>query len=115
MTTQTSSMGIMVCLITTLYEIKRVSESEPSLRRQLLISRFSTVLMTAGIAMAPFLLCAIGLWAGLVIGYTREYYTSNAYSPVKEVADFCRIGAAINDWLWDTNLSSFPYLPLPFM
>ncbi|KAK9986218.1 hypothetical protein SO802_031169 [Lithocarpus litseifolius] len=38
-----------------------------------------------------------------------------AYSPVKEVVDFCRIGAAINDWLWDTNLSSFPYLPLPFM
>ena len=24
---------------------------------------------------------------------------------VKEVANFCRISAAINDWLWDTNLS----------
>ncbi|XP_023903291.1 pyrophosphate-energized vacuolar membrane proton pump 1-like [Quercus suber] len=111
MATQTSLMGIMVYLITKLNEIKRGSESEPSLRGQLI----STVLMTAGIAMAPFLLCAIGLWAGLVIGYTTEYYTSNAYSPVKEVADFCRIGAAINDWLWDTNLSLFPYLPLPFI
>lgn len=47
-----SSMGILVCLITTLFatdifEIKNVSEIEPSLKRQLLIS---TVLMTVGIA-----------------------------------------------------------------
>lgn len=51
-----SSMGIMVCLITTLvatdvFEIKTVSEIEPSLKRQLLIS---TVLMTAGIAAVSF-------------------------------------------------------------
>lgn len=50
MTTQTSSMGIMVCLITTLNEIKCVSESETSLRGQLI----STVLMTAGITMVSF-------------------------------------------------------------
>lgn len=52
-----SAMGILVCLITTIFatdffEIKNVSEIEPSLKRQLLIS---TVLMTAGIAMASFL------------------------------------------------------------
>lgn len=51
-----SSMGIMVCLITTLvatdmFEIKSVSEIEPSLKRQLLIS---TILMTAGIAAVSF-------------------------------------------------------------
>ena len=51
-----SSMGIVVCLITTLFatdlfEIKRVSEIEPTLKRQLVIS---TVLMTAGIAMVTF-------------------------------------------------------------
>ncbi|KAI6692356.1 hypothetical protein NL676_020066 [Syzygium grande] len=117
-----SSVGIVVCLITTLFatdlsEIKLVSEIEPSLKRQLLIS---TVLMTAGIAMVSFValpseftlynfgtdkvvknwhlfFCvAIGLWAGLVIGYTTEYYTSNAYSPVQDVADSCRTGAATN-------------------
>lgn len=131
-----SSMGIVVCLATTLFatdffEIKNVSNIEPSLKRQLLIS---TVLMTAGIAVVSFfalpseftlfnfgstktvknwyasffftpspafwysfllyfksvdlILCncrhlffcvSIGLWAGLVIGYTTEYYTSNAY------------------------------------
>jgi Na+/H+-translocating membrane pyrophosphatase len=26
-----------------------------------------------------FLCVAIGLWAGLIIGYVTEYYTSNAY------------------------------------
>lgn len=51
-----SSMGIVICLITTLFatdftEIHHVSEIEPSLKRQLLIS---TVLMTAGIAVVSF-------------------------------------------------------------
>jgi inorganic pyrophosphatase len=46
-----SSMGIIVCLITTLfatdlYEIKEVKQIEPTLKRQLIIS---TVLMTLGI------------------------------------------------------------------
>ncbi|KAK1374038.1 H(+)-exporting diphosphatase [Heracleum sosnowskyi] len=117
-----SAMGIVVCLITTLFatdffEVKSVSEIEPSLKRQLLIS---TVLMTAGIAIVTFValptkftifdfgdqkivknwhifFCvSIGLWAGLAIGYTTEYYTSNAYSPVRDVADSCRTGAATN-------------------
>ncbi|MBA0668087.1 hypothetical protein Goklo_001052, partial [Gossypium klotzschianum] len=51
-----SSMGIVLCLITTLFatdmfEIKNVREIEPSLKRQLLIS---TILMTAGIAIVSF-------------------------------------------------------------
>lgn len=51
-----SSMGIVVCLVTTLFatdlfEIKNVSEIEPSLKRQLLIS---TILMTVGIAVVTF-------------------------------------------------------------
>lgn len=52
-----SSMGIVICLITTLFatdliEIKKVSEIEPSLKRQLLIS---TVLMTVGVALVSFI------------------------------------------------------------
>lgn len=51
-----SSMGIVICLITTLFatdffEIKAVKEIEPSLKRQLIIS---TVLMTIGIAIVSF-------------------------------------------------------------
>ncbi|ESQ38801.1 hypothetical protein EUTSA_v10029022mg [Eutrema salsugineum] len=43
-----------------------------------------------------FLCVAVGLWAGLIIGFVTEYYTSNAYSPVQDVADLCRTGAATN-------------------
>jgi len=117
-----SSVGIIACLITTLFatdffEIKAVSEIEPALKKQLIIS---TVVMTIGIALISwlglpytftiynfgaqktvqswqlFLCVAVGLWAGLVIGFITEYYTSNAYSPVQVVADSCRTGAATN-------------------
>merc|ERR1712193_233799 len=37
-----------------------------------------------------------GLWAGLVIGFITEYYTSNQYQPVQEVAESCQTGAATN-------------------
>ncbi|XP_050374962.1 pyrophosphate-energized vacuolar membrane proton pump-like [Argentina anserina] len=117
-----SSIGIIVCLITTLFatdffEIKAVKEIEPALKRQLIIS---TVLMTVGVAIVTwisvpssftifnfgtqkvvknwqlFLCVCVGLWAGLIIGFVTEYYTSNAYSPVQDVADSCRTGAATN-------------------
>ena len=43
------------------------------------------------------IVCLInGLWAGLVIGFVTEYYTRNAYSPIRGVIDSCRIGAATN-------------------
>jgi len=37
-----------------------------------------------------------GLWCGLAIGYVTEFYTSYAHSPVREVAEACRTGAATN-------------------
>jgi len=52
-----SSMGIIVCLITTLFatdffEIKDVKEIEPALKKQLIIS---TALMTVGIAFVSWI------------------------------------------------------------
>ncbi|CAN6459500.1 unnamed protein product [Victoria cruziana] len=117
-----SSGGIIVCLITTLFatdffEIKAVKQIEPALKKQLIIS---TVLMTAGVAiicwlaLPPtftifnfgdqktvknwqlFFCVAVGLWAGLIIGFVTEFFTSNAYGPVQDVADACRTGAATN-------------------
>ncbi|CAG9334815.1 unnamed protein product [Blepharisma stoltei] len=41
-----------------------------------------------------FICLAFGLWSGLIIGYVTEYFTSYAYTPVKEVAESCRTGAA---------------------
>lgn len=51
-----SSMGILVCLITTLFatdffEIKAVKEIEPALKKQLIIS---TALMTVGVAIVTW-------------------------------------------------------------
>ena len=39
---------------------------------------------------------ASGLWSGLIIGYITEYFTSNKYDPVKNLAESCRMGAAPN-------------------
>lgn len=52
-----SSVGILVCLLTTLFatdffEIKAVKEIEPALKKQLIIS---TALMTIGIAIATWI------------------------------------------------------------
>ncbi|MCD7449986.1 Pyrophosphate-energized vacuolar membrane proton pump 1 [Datura stramonium] len=104
-----SSMGILVCLITTLFatdffEIKAVKEIEPALKNQ---PRHPTALMTVGIAICdldlPFrlplpssilahkrqlLLCvATGLWADLSLICHR---------PCPRCSRFCRTGAKTN-------------------
>ncbi|TVU17487.1 hypothetical protein EJB05_33525, partial [Eragrostis curvula] len=119
-----SAVGILVCVVTTLVatDVAVVGEDDaaavgPALKRQILIS---TVLMTGGVAGVTFLalpkeftlfdfghvkvvknwhmfICVdAGLWAVLVIGYITEYFTSNAYGPVRSVARSCRTGAATN-------------------
>jgi inorganic pyrophosphatase len=37
-----------------------------------------------------------GLWAGCLIGFITEFYTSHSYTPVREVAQSCETGAATN-------------------
>jgi len=115
-----SASGILVCMLTSLVAtkvivVKELSQIEPSLKRQLLVS---TILMTPVL----FLLCEIflpeeivsiggtehvaswqvfvsgacGLWTGLAIGYITEYYTSYSYKPVQQVSNSCETGAATN-------------------
>ena len=38
----------------------------------------------------------IGLWGGLAIGISTEYFTSNHYGPVRQLAQSCETGAATN-------------------
>merc|ERR1719345_280845 len=38
----------------------------------------------------------MGLWSGMIIGASTEYYTSNHYSPVKDLAQSCEFGPAPN-------------------
>jgi len=55
--------------------------------------------MIGAIACTPlkaFACVASGLWSGLIIGFVTEYYTSSSYSPVQELTEACRLGAATN-------------------
>jgi inorganic pyrophosphatase len=118
-----SAVGILVCVLTSfvatnLRPAREKDQIETVLKHQLLIS---TVLATGAVAAVSllalpssftmyfmnggaykvtnwgcFIAVAMGLWSGLGIGYTTEYFTSNAYKPVQEVAEACTTGAATN-------------------
>jgi H(+)-translocating pyrophosphatase len=112
--------GIIVCFITSLVALTVMKPTsadkvENTLKWQLIIS---TVLMTPVLYLCAYVClpakyyfvyaqihctyldafyCAIcGLWSGLIIGIFTEYFTSNAYAPVQEVAHSCQTGAATN-------------------
>lgn len=113
-----TAAGIIVCMGTALIAatnsgVKRSEDIEPCLKRQLLVSTIGATLVM--IAVTDFslpevftigalattkwraLICVLtGLWSGLLIGYTTEYYTSNTYRPVQEIAESCETGAATN-------------------
>ncbi|KAF8022224.1 hypothetical protein BT93_G2382 [Corymbia citriodora subsp. variegata] len=96
-----SSMGILVCLITTL-----VGEIKPLKKQQLIIS---AILMTVGIATVSsialplsfkidnfgsekvvknrqLVLCVVvGLWAGPIIGFFPEFHTNDCISYIREL------------------------------
>ncbi len=43
------------------------------------------------------MICGLtGLWTGMGIGYCTDVFTSTEYSPVQNLAKFCKSGAAIN-------------------
>ena len=112
--------GILVSFVTTFFATSFTTVTmetvESTLKWQLIIS---TVLETAvvvplalyvlpaefyfdgavGINCTPYKAAACvlcGLWSGLIIGYMTEIFTSNQYSPVQELAESCRMGAAPN-------------------
>jgi len=113
-----SSSGIFMGLLTLLcvaqfYPVKEMPDVEKALKGVLVIS---TVLMTPtviGLSYAclpdefemenvakpvQWYYCAgsiiLGLWSGLIIGFVTEYYTSNTYSPVREIAQTQKVSAA---------------------
>jgi Na+/H+-translocating membrane pyrophosphatase len=118
-----TASGILVCIITTFFAtnvmiVNAKNKVESTLKGQIIIS---TVLLTPVLVLlCLFLLpeemsyliddsektktkpwcvmvCALaGLWAGLIIGYITDYYTSNAHGPVLKLSRSCKSGAAIN-------------------
>jgi H(+)-translocating pyrophosphatase len=118
-----TATGILVCMGTTLIATdfkpaRVISEIESTLKYQLIISTsvMTPVAYIVSVTALPaefaglftddpthlvknwhiFFCVAAGLWGGLAIGLVTEYFTSNRYSPVQDVADSCRTGAATN-------------------
>lgn len=110
-----SAVGIPVSLITTFFaRVKPNATSvEPVLKMQLIISTvlmaIAMIVITKVFMVESFVLgekivtnngvlasLLSGLISGLLIGLVTEFYTSHAYSPVREVADACKTGAATN-------------------
>ncbi len=109
-----SAIGIPISLLTVLMvRVKTESQVGPALKRMLIISSilmaivmyFVTVQLVpdtfsiAGsdyTALGVYLCFLTGLIAGLVVGLMTEYYTSDAYGPVREVAESCKTGTATN-------------------
>ncbi|CCW69815.1 unnamed protein product [Phytomonas sp. Hart1] len=113
-----TAAGILVCMAVAGLRasgagVRRIDDIEPALKAQLLQATIAAsvvmVYITAIALPARFsvggletgrwgaLVCVLGgLWTGLLIGYITEYFTSNAYRPVQEVAESCETGAATN-------------------
>jgi len=109
-------------LATNIRPARNVEQIEPTLKAQMIVSCFLMAAMTLLLSQTClpsdihglkvkyndhgelitvknyeiFLCVACGLFTGLMIGLTTEYYTSNTYEPVKEVASSCKTGAACN-------------------
>jgi inorganic pyrophosphatase len=113
-----SSTGIVVGVLTMLiigmfYKVKELADIEKCLKAALVVS---TVLQTpvtiylaynclpssfdldeTSMGVTPFacIVCVmLGLWSGLLIGFTTEYYTSHSYTPVREIANTQKVSAA---------------------
>lgn len=116
-----TASGIIVSFVTTWFatHVQRVTHEnvETVVKWQLIIS---TILMSGAIIPLIYVLppsftfvsaegdtiyctpwlaytCVMfGLWSGFIIGIITEIFTSNAYSPVQELAEACHMGAAPN-------------------
>jgi len=114
-----SSTGILVGIATLLvvdnfYPVKEIEDIEKALKGVLVISTaletpvilaLSWLCFPSGnfqladdVSSVNWLSCAIpcllGAWAGLVIGFVTEYYTSHSYRPVREISETQRVSAA---------------------
>lgn len=114
-----SAVGIFACFLTSFYgvylsTVKEKNQIESHLRDQLILS---TLLILIGLFFISkyqlpeewvvtgkqmgkwwhaYFCAGFGLVSGLLIGFSTEYYTSKETAPVREMADVCESGAAIN-------------------
>jgi H(+)-translocating pyrophosphatase len=118
-----TAAGIIASLITWMFatnqeaccKIQRFSDVEKVIKYQLIIStgilipflfivsffclpdKITFAAMDHSVSNIEIFVCAFcGLISGFCIGIITEYYTSNEYYPVQELADSCKKGAAPN-------------------
>jgi H(+)-translocating pyrophosphatase len=116
-----TATGILVSIVTALFaqgwccKIKKFTDVEGMIKWQLVISTIlmiPTVILTAHFCLpATFefesfattvtntgiAVCIIsGLVSGFIIGISTEYFTSNTHSPVIQVSEACKTGAAVS-------------------
>ncbi|GMH40159.1 hypothetical protein BSKO_08063 [Bryopsis sp. KO-2023] len=120
-----SASGILVCIVvsflaTDILPAKNIETIETTLKVQLIASTAIMTPVAYGVSVlalpnvfylddvdktAPrmqirdwhmFICVASGLWGGLIIGLVTEFYTSNRFKPVRDVAGSCKTGAATN-------------------
>eukprot|EP00408_Alexandrium_pacificum_P066977 CAMPEP_0171169200 /NCGR_PEP_ID=MMETSP0790-20130122/8093_1 /TAXON_ID=2925 /ORGANISM="Alexandrium catenella, Strain OF101" /LENGTH=772 /DNA_ID=CAMNT_0011634043 /DNA_START=63 /DNA_END=2381 /DNA_ORIENTATION=- len=119
-----SSAGIIVCMLcsfvaTNLSPVKKQEDIEKVLKVQMVLTAFLMLPVTyllavhvlpptfqlesvrprgavTGSPLKAFMCVAMGTVGGLVIGLITEYFTSHTYVPVRELAEACKSGAAVN-------------------
>lgn len=112
--------GVLVSIVTYVlvfcpcFRITKFSDVEKAIKWQIILSTVIMIPVLAAITeislpdtfsfprvadvskWEAFACTATGLVAGFLIGMVTEYYTSNEYGPVKNLADSCKTGAATN-------------------
>merc|ERR1719502_2541097 len=113
-----SSVGILVCIVcsflaTDISPVRKEEDVEKVLKVQLAATSAVLTVLLYPLAhsflpasfkimevtcdpVKAYLCVIVGLWAGCLIGFITEYYTSHSYEPVREVARSCKTGAATN-------------------
>lgn len=118
-----TGFGILASIVTWFFatqqgmccKIEKFSDVEKVIKYQLVISTLILIpglMVVAFICLPPtftfhgvdlvvtrmqaFCCCMCGLISGFLIGIVTEYYTSNEFAPVQEIAESCKKGAAPN-------------------
>lgn len=98
-----AAVGIVASIVGTFFvRAKDEHGIHSALGRATVISTVIVAVVALGLSwymfgeLSIFWATATGLSAGLLIGWLTEYYTSAAYSPVKEIAKSSETGAATN-------------------
>merc|ERR1719379_3281605 len=114
-----SSTGIVVgiltlCIVNYVYPVKDLPDIEKALKGVLVIStvletpvliflakwcmpagEFDLASNAMGVSWVDVCIpTLVGAWAGLIIGFVTEYYTSHSYRPVQEISETQRVSAA---------------------